>query len=192
MEQMIVDGLLRAFGLVVLERREDGAFVAVSAVPEWFPAVSRDGTFPFLGGFLDEAASFWAAAGAGDDRTGSGLCAATDEAGREFHFEAWAVRAGERRLLVFERSEAAVQLQDTLQRAREEKLAKAASDKAARDALQVLHALTREVRQAVEAIRNLVSASDELPGEAGQREIIEAVRVAVASLGARVDTLIGR
>ena len=42
-----------------------------------------------------------------------------------------------------------------------EKLAKAASDKAARDAVVTLHELTREVRTGLGAIRNLVSAAEE-------------------------------
>lgn len=192
MEQVLMDGLLRTFGLTVLERRAGGVFAAVSEVPDWFPPVSRDGTFPFLGTFLEEAAGFWDGTSTGDNRIRSGLCAATDDAGKEFHFEAFAVKTGHRCLLVFERSDdEAAQLRDTLQRAREDKLALAASEKAARDALQTLQELAREARTTLGSIRTLVSAADEVPGGAGQKQIFEAVRVAAATLSARVDDLVG-
>lgn len=190
MDTSLVDGLLRAFGLMVLERWPDGSLVAVSSPPAWFPSVSRDGTFPFLGGFLDEAAAFWDKGEGG--RVGSGLCEAVDGDGRAFHFEAWALNTVGRHFLVFERSDAAEQLRGALQGAREEKLAKAASDKAARDAAERLHALAREVRVSVEAIRNLVSASTEFPSGVGQVGVLDAVRVAAVNLGARAEALAGK
>jgi len=190
MDQSTIDGLLRVFGLMVLERWPDGSFVAASTAPEWFPAVSRDGTFPFLGAFLEEATSFWAREDEG--RVGSGLCAATDEAGNEFHFEAWAVTAGKRQFLVIERSGSVAQLQETLQKAREEKLAKAAADRTKRETAETLHELTREVRTALASIRNLLAASEDLPEGAGQRHVLEAVRVAATNLGARLDALVGK
>jgi signal transduction histidine kinase len=194
MEPALTEGLLRAFGLTVLERREHGMFVPVSEIPDWFPPVSRDGTFPFLGNFLEEAAGFWEGTSAGDSRIRSGLCVAADDEGHElFHFEAWAVKTGHRCLLVFERSDdEARELRETLQRAREDKLALAASQKSARDAVQTLHELSRETRTTLGSIATLVSAADEVPGGSGQKQIFEAIRVAAATLSARVDDLVGK
>ncbi len=54
--EFIFEDLLAALDIVVMERRLDGSFLPLGALPPWFTGLGRDGTFPFLGTFLEEAA----------------------------------------------------------------------------------------------------------------------------------------
>ena len=112
--------LLSALGIAAFERQADGGFTPVAPPPDWLRYLSKDMTFPFLGAFLDEGRAFWERAEAG--RVSSGLCAETDESGREFHFEVSAVAAEGRQFLVFELATDAEEVRAMLQSAREQAL----------------------------------------------------------------------
>ena len=191
MDKTLVEGLLRVFGFVVFERQADGSFSPLSALPPWISDMTKDGTFPFLGGFLAEAEQFWADTQEG--RLGSGLCTATDSQGREFHVEAWAVALTGRQFLLFEHPASAMRLQEVLQRAREQLLEREALEKAAGRAEATLREMADEVRAGLDAIRNLVSAGEEVrPGSTSRDPVLDAIRVAATTLAARVDSLVGK
>jgi hypothetical protein len=109
--------LLSALDMVVFVRQPDGSFAAIGRAPGWFQSLSTDLTFPFLGTFLETAASFWTEPG--DGCLWSGPCEQVDQTGRTFHFEVAAVSAGADRYLVFERRPEFEAMQQVLQKARE-------------------------------------------------------------------------
>lgn len=150
--EFVFEDLLAALDMVVLERRLDGSFVPMAPVPSWFAALGRDGTFPFLGTFLEEAAQFWARTVRG--RLSSGLCAATDAEGREFHFEATAVAVGGRSLLLFDLPRGVDDLRSILQEAREEKLTRAGLERVLDLRTQAMRDVRAELRQLSEASRD--------------------------------------
>ena len=190
MDETLVEGMLRVFGFVVFERQADGSFSPLSALPPWISDMTRDGTFPFLGGFLGEADEFWART-EGEGRLGSGLCTATDAQGREFHVEAWAVSLGGRQFLLFEHPASAMRLREVLQRAREQLLEREAIEKTAARAEARLRELAGEVRAGLDAIRNLVSAGGEVGGAPSRDPVLDAIRVATTTLATRVEALAG-
>jgi signal transduction histidine kinase len=191
MDKTLVEGLLRVFGFVVFERQPDGTFAPLSALPSWLSNMTHSGTFPFLGGFLAEAEQFWAETSEG--RLGSGLCSATDGQGREFHVEAWAVALDGRRFLLFEHPASASRLQEVLQRAREQLLERESLQKTAVRVESTLQQVVDEVRTGLDAIRNLVSASEEVkPGRPARDPLLDAIRVAATTLSARVEGLAGK
>lgn len=112
--------LLTALDIVAFERRPDGSFRPLTAPPEWFGRLSRDGTFPFLGHILDEAQAFWNSRAEGAREWGP--CADVAEDGREFHYLVKALRVQERAYLVFQRDQGAERVRDVLQKVRSEAL----------------------------------------------------------------------
>jgi hypothetical protein len=183
--------LLSALGIAAFERRADGAFTPVAPPPDWLRDLSKDMTFPFLGAFLDEAREFWGRGAAG--RVASGLCAETDEQGREFHFEVSAVAADGRHFLVFELAQDAEQVRAVLQKSRElaldsEGLRRRHAELIAR--IEVLAAAGEDAqgsaRVAVDLTRRL---GDTAPTDR-QRDILVELRGASERLLARVDALV--
>jgi hypothetical protein len=124
-------GLIAELGIAAFERTEDGAFQALAPAPASFRRLAQD-TFPFLGHILDEANVFWRHNTSGTQEWGP--CAATDEAGAEFHYLVTAAAAEGRQYLVFHIDRGSARTQSILQRVRESKLAEAA-DRRERTAL---------------------------------------------------------
>ncbi len=128
-----LDALIRGLDLAAFERRPDGAFVLVAEPPSWWPAfftarpargeiVALAERFPFLGNFLVDAASVWDGSTAHASQR-SGLWIEADAHDRACHFEAVAVRAGTRDVLLVERATAThATLQQVIQRGREQSL----------------------------------------------------------------------
>jgi hypothetical protein len=115
--------LLPALDIAAFERASHGAFQPLAPLPAWFPLLSADGTFPFLGHILDEANLFWNLRTAGVCEWGP--CAGGEVGGREFHYRVKAVTAGSRAYLVFQIDEGAEQVREILQKVRADALAAA-------------------------------------------------------------------
>lgn len=148
--------LLAVLDLALFERQVDGTFLPIGPLPAWFVSLSRDASFPFLGTFLEEANEFWMRTSRG--RLASGLCAAADADGREFHFEATAIAVANRHLLLFEMPRGVDELRAVLQEAREEKLARTGLER-------LLELRTRALRTVHEEVHRGVAALDaEQPG----------------------------
>jgi hypothetical protein len=123
--------LVAALDLVAIERLPNGYLTVHGRVPAWFqalaPGVTGSGPLtleraaPFIQTFVEEAARFWWADHQG--RLRSGPCAATDESGTEFHYEAIALSMGLRRFLLIERLADFAETQRVLQIARDQALA---------------------------------------------------------------------
>jgi hypothetical protein len=112
--------LLNAIGIVAFERTAEGSFRPLAPPPPWFGALSRDGTFPFLGHILEEATAFWSART--DGVRAWGPCAEVDADGKEFHYLVKAVTTGPRTFLVFQADESVEQLRTVLQAVRSDAL----------------------------------------------------------------------
>lgn len=113
--------LLPALDIAAFERAPDGAFRSLAPPPAWFPLLSRDGTFPFLGHILDEATAFWDSRE--DGMRDWGPCTGVEDGGREFHYRVKAVRVGTRAFLVVQLDEGAEQVREILQKVRADALA---------------------------------------------------------------------
>ncbi len=176
--EFIFEDLLAALDIVVMERRLDGSFLPLGTLPPWFTGLGRDGTFPFLGTFLEEAAQFWATNVHG--RLSSGLCATSDAEGREFHFEAIAVAIAGRSLLLFELPRGVDDLRAILQEAREERLARVGLDRVLDLRTQAMRDVRADLRQICGSLR-----------DAGRQEEEAAVE-SPRELAARLDRLEAR
>ncbi len=150
--EFVFEDLLAVLDAVVLERRTDGSFLPLGPVPSWFAGLGADGTFPFLGTFLEEATAFWTTQVRG--RLSSGLCAATNAEGREFHFEATAVAIAGRQLLLFELPRGVDDLRSILQEAREEKLARGGLERLLDARTQAMRDVRADLQQLAERLRD--------------------------------------
>jgi hypothetical protein len=166
--EFVFEDLLAVLDVVVLERRLDGSFVPLVPVPGWFAGLEKDGTFPFLGTFLEEATQFWAGTVRG--RLPSGLCAATNAEGREFHFEAVAVAISGRHLLLFELPRGVDDLRSILQEAREEKLARAGLERLLDLRTQSMRDVRADLRQLGEGLRDAARRGEQ-PSADASREL---------------------
>ena len=129
MSESLLPGLLRALGLVVVERLPNSAFHLVTPPPDWLAAVvdaaesgaqrTLGGTFPFLDQFLQQAETAWQD---GPEATAaSGPFAASIE-GDELLLRATAMTVEQRKLLVIERLTGDADTRPILQKAREHAL----------------------------------------------------------------------
>jgi two-component system, sensor histidine kinase and response regulator len=124
--------ILAALDVVAMERLEDSSFKLMRNAPDWFvhfyPAPTRAGdcvrpqdAFIFLEYFLAEADSFWNGDAGG--RLNSGPWSEIDSAGKLYHFEASALKIGNRRLLAIELLRVSYEeIQTLAQKAREKSL----------------------------------------------------------------------
>lgn len=116
--------LLPSLGIVAFERDHDGSFHPLAPPPPWFAALSRDGTFPFLGHILEDATAFW------NTRTNGvrtwGPCAEVGAHGKEFHYLVKAATVGLHAYLVFQLDESAERMREVLQTVRSEALKRTA------------------------------------------------------------------
>jgi hypothetical protein len=179
MFEELLEDVLRALDVVVLEAKIDGSYATMSPVPAWFRWVSVGDTFPFLGNFLPEAQEFWRKKQRGF--VTSGLCAANDGEGREFHYEVWALTLRSGHYLVFERARGADDLRDMLQKAREEVLARAAAEKRVHALEARLSAITEQVSVGLDRIA-VLAAQGPKAGDTTPQERLDRIRMAVESL----------
>ncbi len=110
MTDPVFGDLFGVMDIVILERLRDGPLYLFGGAPSWFINLygQTDGeqpvglaeAFPFLDGFLSDAARFWWKDSPG--RLRSGPCAATDRSGQEYFFEVSAVSVDQRRFLLIE------------------------------------------------------------------------------------------
>lgn len=125
-----LESLLSTMGIAVFARREDGVFGLIGRVPFWIsqilPGVSLDpfdtDAMPFLGAFFEDAQGVWS--GRGPVTLLSDPWTEVDERGLEHRFNATAVRADGRNLLLITEASTDIETQRTiLQAARESRLA---------------------------------------------------------------------
>jgi len=128
MNDPVLEDLLAAIGIAVIERRADGSFHPIARLPEWFddlfdrgtygPQATLAGALPFLDEFLPQADKAW--------RQRSGLLGsgpiAVPIAGFEVLLRATAMSVGGRSLLVVERLTGDSDVRPILQKAREAEL----------------------------------------------------------------------
>jgi hypothetical protein len=122
--------LFGALDIVILERLPDGPLYLFGGAPSWFvqlygnaassEPVGLAEAFPFLDGFLSDAARFWWKDSPG--RLRSGPCAASGKSGQEYFFEVSAVSVDQRRFLLIERLTGFDETRKVLQVARENAL----------------------------------------------------------------------
>ncbi|HSB08356.1 MAG TPA: response regulator [Blastocatellia bacterium] len=121
--------IIAALDVAALEQQADRSFTLIGKAPGWFkefcPQAGSEGarlrpqdTFLFLEQFVPEAEAFWESAEPGP--LWSGIWSESYAAERQYYLEASAMRVGERRLLVLERSRSAFgDIQALTQKARE-------------------------------------------------------------------------
>jgi hypothetical protein len=178
MFEELLEDVLRALDVVVLEAKLDGSYTTMSPVPPWFRWVSQGDTFPFLGTFMPEAQEFWRKRERG--HITSGLCAAVDGEGHEFHYEVWALTLRSGYYLVFERARGADELREMLQKAREEVLARAAAEKRVHALEQRIAALGHQVSAGLDRIAAL--AAGPAARDTAAQERLDRIRMTVESL----------
>ena len=122
MSDELLKALLPALGMAAFERHVDGSFRALAPIPRWFERLAGDGTFPFLGHILEEAARHWNKGDAAKPREW-GPSAETDEAGHEFHYMVTALTLSGRNVLIFSLDTASDRMRQVLQKVREQGLA---------------------------------------------------------------------
>jgi hypothetical protein len=175
--------LFRVLDIVILERLPDGPLYLFGGTPSWFiqlygsaassESVGLAEAFPFLDGFLSDAARFWWKDSPG--RLRSGPCAATDKAGQEYFFEVSAVSVDQRRFLLIERLTGFDDTRKVLQVARENALTH-----------ERFVSATRALAKPMEAV---IKATDALLASdlnQVQRELVEKIRTTSTSV---VDAL---
>ena len=131
-DESIKPDIMAALEIAAMKRLEDGAFVLIGAAPRWLiefmPQSIVEGahlrpqdTFLFLEQFIDEAEAFWESKEA--DPLRSGAWSESYAAGKQYHLEASALKAGEDKVLVIERMRSAYgDIQALAQKARERNL----------------------------------------------------------------------
>ncbi len=171
MDDIVLTPLLHALGVAAFERRDDGTFTALAPPPPWFAGLtSDDGTFPFLGYVLEEAAAYWSAGSRGSRDWGP--CTEVDEHGREFHFKVTACSQGNRHYLLFRLDRASAEMQAVLQKVRDRALESETDaqrrERAARAGSDEVHRLlgrllaSRPTPAQVDLLRELADRCDEL------------------------------
>ena len=118
--------------IAALEQQADRSFRLIGKAPPWFTdfcpqadsehtSLRPQDTFLFLEQFVSEAETFWESSEPGPLR--SGVWSESYAAGRQYYLEASAMRLGDRRLLVLERSRSSFgDIQKLTQTAREHSL----------------------------------------------------------------------
>lgn len=144
MSDQVLAPLLQALGVAAFERRSDGGLVAVAEPPAWFPELAADGTFPFLGHVLEEAAAFWSSGASGCRDWGP--CAEVDASGREFHFLVTACSNAGTQYLFIRLDEGSDRVQAVLQQVRERALA---ADSESRRREESVRSVTAEIHRIV-------------------------------------------
>ncbi|MGF1676873.1 MAG: sensor histidine kinase, partial [Rivularia sp. (in: cyanobacteria)] len=133
MSESITAEIFAALDILVLERLDVGKFKISGNIPKWVRRFCRkifkpemeilipEEEFPFLENFLIDAEEYWQIND--EKRLKSGIWTDLDISGTEFHFEASALLANHKKILLVERmSDAYTEKQSLIQQARENKL----------------------------------------------------------------------
>jgi signal transduction histidine kinase len=164
---MDLSALAATLDVLVLERRDDGRFVASAPAPSWCAALCGDlrtddggfdvtERFEFLSAFLADAEQAWA--GPSGTRTTSDFWTETTSEGIEIHLEATAVRIGDARALVVRRNERFYAQQKlVLQRARERFLAHEALTREIEAKDILVHAVVHDLAAPLHSILGTLS-----------------------------------
>ncbi|MBW4664180.1 MAG: HAMP domain-containing histidine kinase [Chroococcus sp. CMT-3BRIN-NPC107] len=131
MIQSIEADLFAALDIVIMELLDDGYFKMIGAIPDWFIQFYPEATeqqklapgskFPFLENFIIDAGEFWRSES--NQKLTSPLWAEVDNSGKEYHFEATALRLTNTKVLLISLVEEAYQeKQFLIQKCRESNL----------------------------------------------------------------------
>jgi signal transduction histidine kinase len=133
MSESITADVFATLNILVLERLNLGSFRITGTVPNWLRCFCRrqvtsgmeilipEEEFPFLENFLIDAEEFWESNA--EDKLKSGLWTQTDLTGKEYYFEASAIRVNNQKILLIESLDGEYkQIQSLIQKARENKL----------------------------------------------------------------------
>lgn len=115
MSESITTDLFATLDTVVMEQLNDGSFIVIGTVPEWFRqfypvnseryGLTPGEKFPFLENFIIDAENFWQRNEA--EPLKSGLWVEADISGKEFYLEASAVKLKNKRILLISLGEIA-------------------------------------------------------------------------------------
>ncbi len=133
MSESVTAEIFAALDILVLERLDVGKFKIIGNIPKWMRRFCRktlepemevlipQEKFPFVENFLIDAEEYWQSY---DTKTlKSGVWSDLDISGKEFHFEASALFIKQKRILLIEMtSDAYIEKQSLLQKARENNL----------------------------------------------------------------------
>ncbi|MEO1375870.1 MAG: HAMP domain-containing sensor histidine kinase [Cyanobacteria bacterium J06635_10] len=136
MSESVTAEVFAALDILVLERLDVGKFKIVGNIPKWVRRFCRitlkpemevlvpHEEFPFVENFLVDAEVYWLRAANSDEKPlKSGIWSDLDLSGKEFHFEALALFANQKKILTIELlSDAYIEKQNLIQQARENKL----------------------------------------------------------------------
>jgi signal transduction histidine kinase len=151
----LMEDLLQALDIVVLERLPDGAFRIVGAIPEWFRGFFPGATvgqesvrpgclFPFLENFLIDAEQFWH--GHANGQVKSGVWIEIDPSGHEYSLEASAICLGSQKLLLIVLPKSEYEEKHAIiQRAREHSIANDLIDKEIQKREVLLHCIVHDL-----------------------------------------------
>jgi signal transduction histidine kinase len=169
---MVGEKLLAAIEGLILERRPNGAFVVLGALPSWCAnlrerelldsraAFRAEDAFPFLSVFLPDAEKVWQ--GVGQRRTDSDMWTQIDAAGNRLHLEATAVRIEDTAFLMIMRNERLYRDRQTLlQRARDLKLTHGALMKELEHKDILVHAIVHDLAAPLHSIMGVLSLLQE-------------------------------
>jgi signal transduction histidine kinase/CheY-like chemotaxis protein/HPt (histidine-containing phosphotransfer) domain-containing protein len=179
----IFESFLADQGYALFEHVGDGAFRPVGRPPDWCEemwgaASGREKTVqlaeqsPFLENFLVDADSFWNSKR--KEAVNSGVWVERDSAGGEVPFEAWALRLGEKPILIVRNlSDTYAERQQLFQAARDAGLE---HDRLIREVQKkeiLLHCIIHDLSQPLNAMRGCfnILSTEKLPGE--QRRMVE-------------------
>jgi len=133
MSDSVTGEIFAALDILVLERLDVGRFKIIGDKPKWIRRFCRkqlepemeilipEEEFPFVENFLIDAEEYWQ--GSDEKTLKSGIWSDLDISGKEFHFEASALRVNQKKILMVEMmSDAYIEKQNLIQQARENKL----------------------------------------------------------------------
>ena len=183
--------IIAALDIAAMEQQADRSFTLIGKAPRWFTdfcpqadsertSLRPQDTFLFLEQFVSEAEAFWDSSEPGPLR--SGVWSESYAAGRQYYLEASAMRLGERRLLVLERSRSAFgDVQKLTQTAREHSLD---HDR--------LRRAEEALRKSEERYRDLFENASDLIHSCGtDGKLLYTNRAFCDALGYREDELLG-
>lgn len=172
----VIDGLLRHYGVALLEYQGNGAFATRGGMPNWFEGVfgTPEGTVVpsdvslFLASFLQEAEAHW---NDGDGRLNSGAFTEAGSDGRERTLEATAVRIADYKLLLISPPNMRLDdVQQLLQAARDEHLARERERKEVEQREVLLHCIVHDLSNPLSGLKGSLQLlnEDDLVDEDGQ------------------------
>lgn len=163
MSESITDELFAALNIVVLELMDDRGFKVIGQVPDWFSQFERDiaskrdrltlEKFHFIANFIIDAENFWNSSEA--EPLSSGIWIETDLSGKEYQFEAIAIRLRQKKILLIELLNFAYQDKQLLiQKGRENRLIYERLVKEIQKKEILLHCIVHDLAGQITAVAN--------------------------------------